>query len=108
MPTMQDTVSVAANGVSANVISGQFYENVPRGALVRIYAVGAATGIRATVLNGVPVVQDQAIKFNATTQFPVIPDDLLTEFRAPGGKLDIRFRNTTAGPIVTGWRVDLI
>lgn len=107
MPTMQDTVSVAANGVSVNVIQGQFYENVPAGARVDVYAIGAATGLRVTVLNGVPVVQDQAIPFNATSQFPKVPDDVLTSFRAPGGKLDIRFRNTTAGALVVGWRVDL-
>jgi len=107
MPTIQDLVTVPLNGVTANVIAGQFYENIPRGARVRVYAVGAATGVRATILNGIPVVQDQAIKFNATSQFPTVPDDLLTEFVAPGGKLDIRFRNTTAGNIVTGFRVDL-
>lgn len=107
MPTMQDTLSVAANSVSANVISGQFYENIPPGARVDFSALGAATGIRATVLNGVPVVQDQAIPFNATSQFPKIPDDVMSSFMAPGGKLDIRFRNTTGAAIVVGWRVDL-
>jgi hypothetical protein len=107
MPTMQDTLSVAANAVSANVLAGQLYEWVPAGARVTLSALGAATGMRTTLINGVPVVNDQAIAFVAASQFPIIPDHIVTQFAAPGGRLVLTFRNTTAGAIVTGWRIDL-
>lgn len=107
MPTMQDTLSVAANSVSANVLAGQLYEFIPRGIRVVLSALGAATGMRVTMINNIPVVNDQAINFNATSQFPVIPDNIISQFSAPGGRLVLTFRNTTGAAIVTGWRVDI-
>jgi len=107
MPTMQDTVSVAANSVSANVMAGQLYEFPAPGTPIRIAALGAATGIRCTMISAVPIINDQAINFNATSQFPIIPDNVVGTFRHRGGRLVLTFRNTTGGAIVTGWRVDV-
>ena len=107
MPTMQDTVSVGANAVSSNVLAGQLYEFPSPGTPVRVSALGAATGIRVTMISAVPIINDQAINFNATSQFPIIPDNIVGSFRHRGGRLVLTFRNTTAGAIVVGWRVDV-
>jgi len=105
MPTLQDSVSVAANATSANVLEGQLYRFVPRGTRVTVSMTGSAIGLRSTLLNGVPVVDDQAM--NIQNRFPIIPDDVMTNFTAPGGELILRFRNTTAGALTAFWRVDL-
>lgn len=105
MPTIQDEVSVAANSTSVNVLEGKLYRFVPRGQRVSVSATGAATGVRATMLNGVPIVDDQLI--TDANRFPIIPDDVLTQFQAPGGEMILRFRNTTGAAINVRWRVDL-
>ncbi len=68
MPTLQDSVSVAANATSANVLEGQLYRFVPRGTRVTVSLTGSAIGLRSTLLNGVPVVDDQAM--NIQNRFP--------------------------------------
>ena len=107
MPTMQDTVSVAANSVSADQIANQLYRVVSRGAKYRLSCLGAATGVRVTFLNTIPIINDQAIAFNATSQFPIIPDNVISQGQLPGGQLFLTFRNTTGAAIVVGWRLDL-
>lgn len=105
MPTMQDSVSVAANSVSANVLSGQLYEFVPQGANLTLSVAGSATGLRATLINGIPLVNDQAI--NLQNRFPLIPDDVIHAGPVPGGRVVLTFRNTTAGALTAFWRVDV-
>lgn len=107
MPTMQGSVSVAANAVSANVLAGEQYEFLPADAGVVISATGSATGLNTTLLaGGVTLVNDQAIGLQ--NRFPIIPDDILTQEVVPGGsRLLLRFRNTTAGALTAFWRVDV-
>lgn len=105
MPTMQDSISVAANSVSANVLSGQLYEFIPRGANITLSVTGSATGLRATYIVGAPLINDQAI--NLQNRFPLIPDDVLHAGATPGGRQVLTFRNTTAGALTAFWRVDL-
>lgn len=105
MPTMQDSVSVAANGVSANVLSGQLYEFVEAGTLVTVSCTGSATGLRTTFTCGVPLIDDQAI--NLQNRFPLIPDDIIHSGQVPGGRMQLKARNTTAGALTFFWRVDL-
>ena len=107
MPTMQDSVSVAANSVSANVLSGQLYEFLEGGTLVVLSVIAAATGIRTTYICGVPLINDQATRFRAAADFPLIPDDILLNNMVPGGRQVLTFRNTTGAAIVTQWRIDL-
>lgn len=107
MPTMQDSVSVPANSVSTNQLAGQLYEFVEEGTTVTLSAIAAATGVRCTFICGVPMINDQAIRFRAAADFPQIPDDILLNNELPGGRMVLTFRNTTAGAIVTQWRVDL-
>jgi len=105
--TMQDSVTVAANAVSTNVLAGQLYEFVDAGTLITLSVIAAATGIRCTYICGIPLINDQAVRFRAAADFPLIPDDILLNNAVPGGRQVLTFRNTTAGAIVTQWRVDL-
>lgn len=106
MPTMQDSLSVPANGVSANVLAGQIYEYLGGPTNLVLSACGSATGLRTTLLvNGVALVNDQAI--NLQNRFPLIPDDIITQELVAGGRVVVTFRNTTAGALTAFWRVDL-
>lgn len=106
MPMMQDSISVAANAVSANVLSGQLYEFVRAGQPIRLSGTGSATGLRVTLLIGMAVINDQAI--GLLNRFPVIPDDVIHTGRAPvSGRMVLTFRNTTAGALTAFWRIDL-
>lgn len=105
MPTMQDSVSVAANAVSANVLAGQLYEFVDPGTVVTVSVTGSATGLRTTFICGVPLINDQAI--NLQNRFPLIPDDIVHSGLVPGGRMVLTARNTTAGALTFFWRVDL-
>lgn len=107
MPTMQDSVSVGANSVSLNVLAGQLYEFVEPGTPITLSVIGVATGIRVTYICGIPLINDQAIRFRATADFPLIPDDILLNNAVPGGRQVLTFRNTTGAAVVVQWRIDL-
>jgi hypothetical protein len=105
MPTMQDSVSVAANSVSTNVLSGQLYEFVPNGTSVQLACTGSATGLRSTLIANIPVMNDQAIGLQ--NRFPLIPDDIVYAGRVRACRLVLTSRNTTAGALTFFWRVDV-
>lgn len=105
MPTMQDSVSVAANSVSTNVLAGQLYEFVPNGTNVTLAVTGSATGLRTTLIANIPVLNDQAI--NLQNRFPLIPDDILFSGRVRACRLVLTARNTTGGALTFFWRVDV-
>jgi len=105
MPTMQDSVSVGANAVSANVLSGQLYEFVPGGTLVTLACTGSATGLRTTLICNIPVVNDQAISLQ--NRFPIIPDDIVFSGRVRACRLVLTARNSTGGALTFFWRVDV-
>ena len=105
MPTMQDSVIVAANALSANVLAGQLYEFVEQGSQVTVAVAGSAVGLRTSFICGVPLINDQAI--NLQNRFPLIPDDIIHGGQVPGGRMVLTFRNSTAGPLTAFWRIDL-
>ena len=105
MPTMQDSVSVAANAVSANVVAGQLYEFVPNGANIVLAVTGSATGLRCTLIANIPVLNDQAI--NLQNRFPLIPDDILFTGRVRACRLVLTARNSTGGALTFFWRIDV-
>ncbi len=106
MPTMQKSLTVAANSVSANFLADELHRFIPRGRPVRVAMKAAATGVKATVLQQAPIVQDQDIPFNATDQFPKMSDDVLTTFRSLGGEMFVTARNTTGAGIVVVAKVE--
>lgn len=105
MAVMQDSVSVAANSVSANVVAGQLYEFVGNGANVTLSCTGSATGLRTTLIANIPVLNDQAI--NLQNRFPIIPDDIIFQGRVRACRLVLTARNTTAGALTFFWRIDI-
>jgi len=105
MPVMQDSVSVAANSVSTNVVAGQLYEFVPSGTRVTLSCTGSAVGLRATLIANIPVMNDQAI--NLQNRFPIIPDDIVFQGQVRGCRLVLTARNTTAGALTFFWRIDV-
>lgn len=105
MPTMQDSVSVAANAISANVLAGQLYEFVPNGAMIQLACTGSATGLRTTLIANIPVINDQAIGLQ--NRFPLIPDDIIFAGRVRACRLVLTARNSTAGALTFFWRVDV-
>lgn len=107
MPTMQDSISIPANSVSANVLAGQLYEFLEAGTPVTLSVIGTITGLRCTYICGIPLINDQAIRFRAAADFPLIPDDILLNNQVPGGRQVLTFRNSTAGAGSAQWRVDL-
>jgi hypothetical protein len=102
---MQDSVSVAANSVSANVLAGQLYEFVQTGTNIVLSLTGSATGLRTTFIANVPLLNDQAIGLQ--NRFPIIPDDVIFQGRVRQARLVLTARNTTAGALTFFWRVDL-
>jgi len=107
MPTMQNSISVAANAVSANQLAGELYEFLPANASVVVSVTGSVTGLNCTFLaGGVTLVNDQAISLQ--NRFPIIPDDILTQEMIPAGaRLLLTFRNTTGAAVIAFWRVDV-
>lgn len=107
MPTMQDSLSVAANAVSANVLAGQQFEFMPQNAQMTLSVAGSAVGLRVSLLaGGVTLINDQAI--NTANRFPIIPDDVISQEVIPAGaRLLLTFRNSTGGALTAFWRVDV-
>lgn len=105
MPTMQDSVVVAANSISVNVLSGQLYEFLDEGQQATLSVTGSATGLRCTYICGIPLINDQAI--NLQNRFPLVPDDVLMSEPVAGGRQVLTFRNTTGAPLTAFWRVDV-
>jgi hypothetical protein len=105
MATMQDSVSVGANAVSANVVAGQLYEFVETGQSISLSCTGSATGLRTTLIANIPVLNDQAI--NLQNRFPLIPDDIIFQGRVRRCRLVLTARNTTGGALTFFWRIDV-
>ena len=106
MPMMQDSISVAANSLSANVLAGKLFEFVPAGANVTLSATGSGTGLRISfVASLVQLLNDEAM--STANRFPLIPDDIVLNQRVGAGRLLLTFRNSTAGALTAFWRVDV-
>jgi len=104
---MQDSLLVAANAVSANVLAGQQFEFMPGNANMTLSVAGSATGLRVSLLaGGVTLINDQAI--NTANRFPIIPDDVISQELIPAGaRLLLTFRNSTGAALTAFWRVDV-
>lgn len=103
---MQDSISVAANSLSANVLAGKLFEFVPAGANITLSGSGSAAGLRISfVASLVQLLNDEAL--STANRFPLIPDDIILNQRVGNGRLLLTFRNTTAGALTAFWRVDV-
>lgn len=105
MPVIQGSVSVAANSVNDNVITGSQFEYLPYNARVDFGLVGSATGLLIDVFSGQDIIAES---FAPPTQnrFPINPDDFtLTDVAAGGERIKVRARNTTGGALTLFWSV---
>lgn len=99
MPVIQNSVSVAANAVNDNVITGSQFEYLPYNARIDFGLVGSATGLLVDVYTGQDIVAES---FAPPTQnrFPLNPDDFTLSDVARGGeRVKVRARNTTGGAL---------
>lgn len=105
---MSDSISVAANSRTANILAGQQFEFLPSMASVQLRASSAATGIRLDFnIGGEQLLVDALAP--PTNRFPIAPDDtVLTSSGRQGERLFMTFRNTTAAAIVVQWAVEVM
>ena len=107
MPRMQEgNLSVAANATSTNRVAGLTHEFLNGPASIVLGAAAAAVGLNCTLLiAGVALVDDQSV--SQANRFPILPDDIVGSEQVPGGRIILRFRNTTAGAIIVNWLIDV-
>jgi hypothetical protein len=99
MPVMQKIVTVPLNGSVPNVWADELHRFIPPGRPVRMAFKGAATGVKAYVLQQRPIVQGQDIPFDAASQNIKMSDDILCSFQSEGGEVFTELRNTTGAAI---------
>jgi len=105
---ISDTISVAANSRTANVLAGQQFEFLPARASVQVRAASSVTGIRMDMnIGGEQLAVDTLVP--PTNRFPIAPDDtMITTTGMRGERLFMTFRNTTAGAIVVQYAVEIM
>jgi hypothetical protein len=96
---IQKEVSVAANAVVDNLISGSAFEFAQVDQRVSIGLTQSATGLVATITSGSDLVLEESPVMILGTM-PIIPDHMYyNDVQAKGDRLVIRIRNTTAGAL---------
>lgn len=100
MPVIQREVSIAAGGVSDNLLAGSAFEFLRSNSLVSIGVCAAATGTFVTIQSGGDVIAEE-FPPAVQTRFPVIPDEMYySDVGAAGDRLVIRARNPTGGAVI--------
>lgn len=105
---ISDSISVAANTRTANVLAGQQFEFLPARSSVQLRAASSATGIRADLnIGGEQLAVDTLVP--PTNRFPIAPDDtMVTAAGLRGERLFLTFRNTTAGALTVQYAVEIM
>ncbi len=92
---------VVAAGASESLLVGSQVEFLPSSAQIEIALLTTADGVLASVTSGSDSLMEEAPIFVAAAGVPPrYPDDfLLSDVAAAGERLQVRARNTTAGPL---------
>ncbi len=99
MATIQKEVSIAANAVNENILSGSSFEFLRSNAVVSIGLTASATGLVANIQSGADIVLEES-PLAIQTRYPVIPDEMYyNDVGVAGDRMVIRVRNTTAGAL---------
>jgi len=99
MPTVQNSVSVAATSVNENVLTGSQWEYLPMNARLDFGLVASATGLVVDVYSGSDIIAEGYAP-SLANRFPIYPDDFnLNDVAAGGERIKIRVRNTTGGAL---------
>lgn len=98
-------LSVAANATSADQVSA-LYQYPKVNGIYTLFAKASATGLNATLsVNGYPLIQDLVIPFTGTAGTLSSNDNCVTSVSSPPGRVQLTFRNTTAGAITVDSQV---
>lgn len=94
---IQREISIPANGINDNVLSGSAFEFIRSASIVSMGIVGSATGLVASIIaGGQTIVEESPLLVKAA--FPSTEDDMYYQFgAAPNDRLVARVRNTTGG-----------
>lgn len=99
MPVIQKEISIAANAVNDNILSGSSFEFLRNNSVVSVGLAGSATGLVANIQSGADIVLEESPILVKTTM-PTIPDDMYyNDVGVAGDRLVIRVRNTTGGAL---------
>lgn len=99
--TIQREVSIAANAVDENILSGSAFEFARGRSFVSIGLVAAATGTFATIQAGGSSIAEEFPPVIEATAWPQTNEDFYYNFFAVGGdRMVVRVRNSTGAPIV--------
>jgi hypothetical protein len=99
MSVIQKEISVGANAVVDNILSGSSFEFLRSNAIVSIGMAGSATGLVANIQSGADIVLEESPILVKTTM-PTIPDDMYyNDAGVQGDRLVVRVRNTTGGAL---------
>lgn len=107
MQRVSGSTSIAAGASSGNVLAGKTLEVVTKPSVVRAYAATTATGVVGSFYSGADIVTEESMISHAN-RFPIKPDDEFgRDVAAPQDRLNLNFRNTTAGTLVVSWAVEV-
>ena len=99
MPVIQKEISIGANAVNDNILSGSSFEFLRSNSVVSIGLNGSATGLVANIQSGADIVLEESPLLVKATM-PTIPDDMYyNDVGVAGDRLVVRVRNTTAGAL---------
>jgi len=100
----QTTFSVAANAKSTDQVDGEF-EFINKGN-ISLSALSSATGLNVSLkVGGVTIIDDKPIPFFGTTGGMRILDNIIVNQAVAGGRIELFFRNTTAGALTVDYMV---
>lgn len=101
MPVIQREVSIPANSLVENLLTGSAFEFARSNQLVSVGVSAAATGVFVTITAGPDLVLEESACV-ILTRFPIIPDEMYyNDVMQVGDRLIIRCRNSTGGAIIT-------
>jgi len=96
------TTSVGANTKGSSVVSGEF-EFIGRGN-ISLSALSSATGLNVSLrVGGITIIDDKPIPFFGTTGSLKILDNSILSQAVAGGRVELYFRNTTAGALTVDY-----
>lgn len=101
-------LSVSANTKSSDIVSGT-YQFAPFDGEMIVYSRCSATGLNVSVVvDGTAVINDQAISFTGTAgAISKIDHEVASVPVSAGARIEVFFRNTTAGALTVDSIVEL-
>jgi len=104
--TLAQSLSVAANVTTANLMNGKLFARLSRRTKLVLAAAAAAAGLNHTlIVGGKVLINDEAI--SQANRFPLTPDDISAVEMAGPGEIVYTVRNTTGAAVVlTGAWID--